>query len=255
MAQSAASARSQATPKLSIGQVLQRLGTEHPDLTPSKIRFLEDQGLVHPARTEKGYRKYSEQDVQRIRVVLRLQRDHYLPLRVIGEYLEALDRGEHPALPGAAAAAAARPKPAGAGASAGTGMAGMRQPGILDTDLQLHRDELVRRAGATVELLEAAHAAGILIRAARYGEDELLLLQTLVELDAVGIQPRHLRPYRTAVQHDLGLVERAVSPLRRRTDAARAEAKAEELARALERVRATLLRRGLRDRAKPSSHS
>lgn len=236
----AAAASNGATPKLSIGQVLQRLGTEHPELTPSKVRFLEEQGLVHPARTESGYRKFSDQDVQRIRVVLTLQRDHYLPLKVIGEYLDAVDRGENPKVPGAAAPSRAKGE-----ASAAAGL------GILETGLELRRDELLQRSGASRDLLEAAHTAGLIARAMRYGEDELVLLTTLVELDKSGIQPRHLRPYRSAAQHDLGLVERATTPLKRGKDAeakARAQEKADELATALERVRTSLLRQGLRDR-------
>ncbi|MFD2759039.1 transcriptional regulator FtsR [Gulosibacter faecalis] len=239
-ASTAAAGPAGSTPKLSIGQVLQRLGAEHPELTPSKIRFLEEQGLVHPARTEKGYRKYSDQDVQRIRVVLSLQRDHYLPLKVIGEYLEAVDRGESPKLPGATAASR---QPAESNPAAALG--------ILETGLELRRDELLQRSGASRDLLEAAHTAGLIARAMRYGEDELVLLSTLVELEQSGIQPRHLRPYRSAAQHDLGLVERAITPLKRGRDAsakARADAKADELATALERVRTSLLRQGLRDR-------
>jgi DNA-binding transcriptional MerR regulator len=70
-----------------IGQVLSVLNPEFPDLSPSKLRFLEEQGLIEPQRTPAGYRKFSEQDVQRTRVILELQRDQYLPLRVIRDYL------------------------------------------------------------------------------------------------------------------------------------------------------------------------
>ena len=82
-----------------IGQVLSVLNPEFPDLSPSKLRFLEEQGLIEPQRTPAGYRKFSEQDVQRTRVILELQRDQYLPLRVIREYLEQLDSGKSPNLP------------------------------------------------------------------------------------------------------------------------------------------------------------
>ena len=87
----------QPAPKLSsIGQVLNRLSADFPDLTPSKLRFLEEQGLVQPRRTESGYRKFSEDDIQRLRFILSLQRDHYLPLKVIRGYLEEIDRGGSP---------------------------------------------------------------------------------------------------------------------------------------------------------------
>src|SRR5580765_8243482 len=88
---------------LSIGEVLAQLRTEFPDVTISKIRFLEDQGLVEPDRTPSGYRKFNHQDVERLRYVLSVQRDHYLPLRVIREHLAALDRGQQPpVIPGGA---------------------------------------------------------------------------------------------------------------------------------------------------------
>ncbi len=229
----AAASRSGALPKLSIGQVLQRLGTEHPDLTPSKIRFLEEQGLVHPARTTSGYRKFSDSDVERIRTILALQRDYYLPLKVIAEHLTALDRGERPELP---APVATR-----------TAMNGS----ILSSDAEVSRDELLRRAGASKELLEQAQTAGLIQRSATFHADDLNLLAALVELDRSGIGPRHLRPFRTASQHELGLIEQALSGVARKpesTHRARAEAKADELADALERVRRGLARQSLRER-------
>ena len=234
MRANAARTGSAAVPKLSIGQVLQRLGGEFPELAPSKLRFLEEQGLLHPARTPSGYRKFSDADVERIRTILELQRDHYLPLRVIGEYLDALDRGERPALPGAALPAAAAPAPS-------------MLPGAVD----LSRDELLRRSGASRELLEQALASGLIPRAQHYDDDDLALLAALVELEPRGIGPRHLRAFRTAAQHELGLIEQAVSPLARRGDAAarqRAEAEGRALAEQLERVRRALVRQGLRER-------
>ena len=86
---------------MSIGEVLGALRPEFPDVTISKLRFLESEGLVEPARTPSGYRKFSHADVERLRYVLEAQRDHYLPLRVIKEHLDALDRGlELPEQPG-----------------------------------------------------------------------------------------------------------------------------------------------------------
>lgn len=231
---SAASRGSGALPKLSIGQVLQRLGSEHPELTPSKIRFLEEQGLVHPARTTSGYRKFSDVDVERIRTILALQRDYYLPLKVIAEHLESLDRGEQPELPTPVA-----PRPKTNGSS------------ILSNDAELSRDELLRRSGASKELLEQAQAASLLQRSSTFHEDELLLLAALVELERSGIGPRHLRPFRTASQHEIGLIEQALSGVARKPEStvrARTESKAEELADALERVRRGLVRQSLRDR-------
>ncbi|MGO1544199.1 MAG: transcriptional regulator FtsR [Gulosibacter sp.] len=231
---SAASRGSGALPKLSIGQVLQRLGKEHPELTPSKIRFLEEQGLVHPARTSSGYRKFSDADVERIRTILALQRDHYLPLKVIAEQLEALDRGERLDVPGTAST-----HKSASGSS------------ILTNDAELSRDELLRRSTASKELLEQAQAAGLIPRASSFHEEELLMLTALVELEQCGIGPRHLRPFRTAAQHEVGLIEQALGAVSRKPEAtvrSRTEAKAEELAEALERVRRGLVRQSLRDR-------
>ena len=91
---------------LSIGQVLARLSPEFPDLSPSKLRFLEERNLVTPSRTESGYRKFSPADLDRLRLVLSMQRDYYLPLKVIRSYLDDLDAGREPLLPGGATLAA-----------------------------------------------------------------------------------------------------------------------------------------------------
>ena len=93
-ATAAASGTSRA--RMNIGEVLDRLRPEFPGITIPKIRFLEDKGLIKPERTPAGYRKFSVEDVDRLRYVLLMQRDHYLPLKVIGEHLDAIDRGlEH----------------------------------------------------------------------------------------------------------------------------------------------------------------
>src|SRR5688572_9792227 len=81
---------------MNIGQVLEQLRGDFPSVTIPKIRFLEDKGLIKPERTPAGYRKFSEDDVSRLRYILRMQRDHYLPLKVIGEHLDAIDRGLEP---------------------------------------------------------------------------------------------------------------------------------------------------------------
>ncbi len=101
MVGAAVQARTPASPALlSIGQVLAKFNPEFPDLSPSKLRFLEDRQLICPARTESGYRKFSPEDLDRLRFVLTLQRDHYLPLKVIRGYLDDMDAGRQPELPG-----------------------------------------------------------------------------------------------------------------------------------------------------------
>lgn len=216
-------------PKLSIGQVLQRIGAEFPEVTPSKLRFLEDQGLVKPARSPSGYRKYSDDDVDRVRTILALQRDQYLPLKVIGDLLDAQDRG-----------APARAEPA-ASPAASAGPA----PSILGHGAELDRRGLVARAGATPALAEQAVSAGLIAAAGPYREEDLALLRSLVELEREGIEPRHLRAFRTAAQHELGLIEQALGTGRRR-DASGA-AKLGEIADHLGTVRRNLVRSALRD--------
>ncbi|MCU1634943.1 MAG: MerR family transcriptional regulator [Cryobacterium sp.] len=213
-------------PLLSIGQVLARLTPEFPDLTPSKLRFLEEQGLVSPARTEAGYRKFGARDLDRLRLILSMQRDHYLPLKVIRSYLEDLDAGRSPVLPG--------------GATPG--------PSMLGTARRLSREELLREASASASLLHDAVAASIILPADYYGEDALGVLRALVELQRSGIEPRHLRGFRGAAERELGLIESALVPLSRRKDAssrAKAAETAVEIAGQLEVVRSSLIRSAL----------
>ncbi len=214
-------------PLLSIGQVLARLTIEFPELTPSKLRFLEERQLIFPARTESGYRKFSASDLERLRFVLMMQRDHYLPLKVIRGYLDDLDAGREPELPG------------------GTVLDG---PSILSTDRRYKRDELVREAGATPQLLNDAVSSSLVGAADVYGDDALVVLRSLVELQKSGIEPRHLRGFRAAAERELGLIESALIPVARRKDAS-SRAKASELAREiagqLEIVRSSLIRSAL----------
>lgn len=211
---------------LSIGQVLAKLSPEFPDLTPSKLRFLEERQLVSPARTESGYRKFSPSDLDRLRFVLTMQRDHYLPLKVIRGYLAELDAGRTPDLPGGGPAA----------------------PSMLSAERKLTRDELVREAGATPMLLADAISASLIVPADLFGEEVLAVLTALVELQRSGIEPRHLRTFRAAAERELGLIENALMPVSRRKDAssrARAAEMAREIAGQLEIVRSSLIRSAL----------
>ena len=164
---------------LSIGQVLARLSPEFPDLSPSKLRFLEERNLVTPSRTESGYRKFSPADLERLRLVLSMQRDYYLPLKVIRSYLDDLDAGREPVLPGGATVSA---------------------PSMLSGDRRLSRAELIKEAGANAMLLNDAIAASLVVAGDHYGEDALAVLRALVELQRSGIEPRHLRGFRAAAE-------------------------------------------------------
>jgi DNA-binding transcriptional MerR regulator len=212
---------------LSIGQVLARLSPEFPDLSPSKLRFLEERHLVTPSRTESGYRKFSPTDLERLRLVLTMQRDYYLPLKIIRGYLDDLDAGRDPQLPG------------------GVTVSG---PSMLPSDRRLSRDELVKEAGATPMLMGDAVTASLIVAAEHYGDDELAVLKALVELQRSGIEPRHLRGFRAAAERELGLIESALIPVARRKDAssrAKALDMAREIAAQLEVVRSNLIRSAL----------
>ena len=211
---------------LSIGQVLAKLNPEFPDLTPSKLRFLEERQLITPARTDSGYRKFSTSDMDRLRFVLSMQRDHYLPLKVIRGYLDELDAGRQPELPGGA----------------------VQAPSMLSAERRLSRDELVREAGANAMLLNDAVSASLIVAADTFGEDVLSVLKSLVELQRSGIEPRHLRGFRAAAERELGLIENALMPVARRKDAssrAKAAEMAREIASQLEIVRSSLIRSAL----------
>ena len=214
------------TTLLSIGQVLAKLNPEFPDLTPSKLRFLEERQLVSPARTESGYRKFSSTDMDRLRFVLTMQRDHYLPLKVIRGYLSEMDAGRTPELPGGGVPAAS----------------------MLSSERRFSRDELIREAGANAMLLQDAISASLIMPADVFGEDVLAVLKSLVELQRSGIEPRHLRGFRAAAERELGLIENALMPVARRKDAssrARAAEMAREIAGQLEIVRSSLIRSAL----------
>lgn len=217
--------RSSSAGLLSIGQVLARLAPEFPTLTSSKLRFLEVQGIVTPVRTDSGYRKFSPDDLERLRLALTLQRDHYLPLVVIREYLEDVDAGRNPAPPASAA-----------------------PPSIVPAPRRYRREELLSAAGAAPQLLNDAISTGVIVGAETYTDQQLAMLRSLVALDRHGIEPRHVRTLRQSAERDVALVESALSPLLRRTDAgsrARASELAPELAKRLEDVRAMFVRGAL----------
>jgi DNA-binding transcriptional MerR regulator len=206
--------------------VLAKLSPEFPDLTPSKLRFLEERNLVSPARTESGYRKFSPSDMERLRLVLTMQRDYYMPLKVIRTFCAELDAGRQPELPG-------RPTPG---------------QSMLPTERKLSREELIREAGANAMLLNDAISASLIVPADLFGEDVLAVLKSLVELQRSGIEPRHLRGFRAAAERELGLIENALMPVARRKDAssrAKAADMAREIAGQLEIVRSSLIRSAL----------
>ena len=230
---------------MSIGEVLSQLRAEFPDVTISKIRFLEAEGLIEPERTASGYRKFSRDDVSRLRYVLAAQRDHYLPLRVIKTHLEAIDRGlEPPETPGGG------PQVPRALVVA-EGLPGPDSFAREPSELRLSREELVTAAGLDPDQLDQIEQFGLLAPrpGGYYDGDALVIAKTVAEMGAFGLEPRHLRSFRTAADREVGLVEQVVSPLvRQRNPEARgrAEEVARELAALSVKLHATLVRAGLR---------
>jgi DNA-binding transcriptional MerR regulator len=234
-------AADQRTPRLTIGEVLAVLRDDFPDVTISKIRYLESEDLVHPQRTPSGYRKFSGADVSRLRYVLAAQRDQYLPLRVIKEHLEALDRGEP--LP-----------PAVAG---GPGTVAPPVPGDDEaTAPPMTADQFARAAGLEPDQLADCVQFGLLITDAdgRHPSSDLPIARAAAGLARHGIEPRHLRVYRSGVEREAGLVEQLVAPvLRARSEEARARAteKLRELAVLSTQLHSALLEARLRELLRP----
>lgn len=233
---------------MSIGAVLNLLRDEFPEVTISKIRFLESEGLVEPQRTPSGYRKFSPADVERLGYVLRMQRDHYLPLKVIREHLDALDRGESVPLP----APAERRVPGPAGEAHGRELL-ERPPDTPERSIRLGRAELLAAAGVNEEVLAQWESYGLLVAGpdGAYDGDMLGVAKLVAELGQYGLEPRHLRAIKAAADREVGLVEQVVAPLRRHRNPqtrAHAESTARELATLSVRLHAALVQSGLRVR-------
>jgi DNA-binding transcriptional MerR regulator len=226
---------------LSIGEVLSQLRVEFPDITISKIRFLEDQGLVQPDRTPSGYRKFSASDVARLRYVLGQQRDHYLPLRVIKEQLEAIDRGQNPS------GAAPRPAHLAITDNAPTAEHFRAAPAAM----RLSRQELLNTAGLRPDQLAELEQFGLISQRSgdTYDDDALAIARVVAELARYGIEGRHLRSFKAAAEREVGLFGQVVGPLARQRSGdgrARAEEAIRELAALSVRLHTALVQIGLR---------
>jgi DNA-binding transcriptional MerR regulator len=223
-----------------IGEVLAQLRGEFPDVSVSKIRFLEAEGLIQPARSPSGYRKFAPADVARLRYILTAQRDEYLPLRVIKDRLDAVD-GQPPAL------SAARPGTAGALPADGT-------PGRL-----LTRRELLDAAGIGDRELTELEDFGLVRRSGRhYGQDALDAARAVVALGGYGVQARNLTAIRAAAQRETSLIEQIVAPmLRQRSPGARERASrtAQEIAVLALRLHAALVAAALADAGYGEAHA
>jgi len=215
---------------LTIGSVCSRLRAEFPDISISKIRYLEDQGLLTPRRTRGGYRLFSENDVERLETILRLQRDEFLPLRVIREEL-------------ASPAAKERKR---------------RRPSALSgAEDEIDTADLCERSGATPELVKELEEYGLITGRVEsgeklYAESEADVAAACTELSRFGIAPRHLRTFRTAADRETALLEQLVAPALRSRNAERHAAGLQDLQRLSElaqELRHLLFWRNVRDMA------
>jgi len=224
--------------RLTVGAVVRALVEEFPDVTISKVRFLEAEGLVTPSRTASGYRQFSPADVERLRYVLRAQRDLFWPLKVIKDNLEAIERG---LTPGDAVDGRPQPPPP------------TRDPDVPDAgtlatarELRLTGAELARATGLAPAAVDDLAASGLLRpdAAGLHDEADLQVAHAAAGLRAYGVEPRHLRGFRAAADREVGLVEQVVGP-RRGADAQRHAAEVAHLCLALH---AALVRGGLSGR-------
>ncbi|MFZ4505133.1 MAG: MerR family transcriptional regulator [Microbacteriaceae bacterium] len=212
---------------LSIGQVLTQLRIQFPDLTSTKLRYLEEEDLITPTRLSSGYRSYSVNDINRIRMVLTLQRDHFLPLRVIHGILSEVDAGRKPVLPSGAE---------------------LTVESMLSLEVRFTRSELLSKSGAPAALLNEAITAGLIIPSEIYGEDAMSILQALVELTKSGIEPRHMRGLKQQAEKDAQTLRNVVLPISKsssRVGRQRAIDTARGLALNLEKVRIALMMRSV----------
>lgn len=214
---------------LTIGQVLQQLRIQFPDLSSSKLRFLGDNGLVNPQRLSSGYRSYSNADVERIRIILGLQRDYFLPLKQIERVLADIDAGKAPTLPGGATVSV---------------------DSILSLDVRFTRTEMLKVSGASKTLLDDAISMGLLPAAEIYNDDSVKTLTALTELQKAGIEPRHLRGLRAQAEKDAVIVHNSVLPIVKsasRVSKQKAVDVSRELATNLEQVRLAVMMRSVED--------
>ncbi|WP_344139210.1 MerR family transcriptional regulator [Luedemannella flava] len=216
---------------MSIGEVLAELRGQFPDVTISKLRFLEAEGLIEPHRAPSGYRKYSSAHVERLRFILSAQRDRYLPLRVIREQLAAVDRGER-----VVGVASARPD-----GDTGSGT----------VEVRLSRVDLAERAGLDAEAVTNLIEYGLLVPSGdgSFDAEALAVARAAAQLAAFGIAARHLRASRAAADREVGLLEQIVAPIARHGGpGGRAQAleTVHELAALTAQLHAALVRAGLR---------
>jgi DNA-binding transcriptional MerR regulator len=220
---------------LKIGAVVEMLATEFPDISVSKVRFLEGEGLIEPRRTPSGYREFTAADVERIRYILRQQRDHFLPLKVIKENLGKWSRGVEPttAPPGG-------PPPETYFASA---------------DLILDTQQLAQTAGVTIRLVEDLVRHGVLEPDVApdgletFDAEDVAIVRAANRLVGHGLEARHLRAFRLAANREVDLFRQMTGPLLRHSSPTSNKQAAEvlaDVAQAARDLQETIVRSQLR---------
>jgi DNA-binding transcriptional MerR regulator len=223
---------------MSIGAVLDLLRPDFPDVTISKIRFLEAEGLVTPQRAASGYRRFTAYDCARLRFILTAQRDHYLPLKVIRAQLDALPEGELPPIgsPYGVPRLVSVPSIGEAPAEAGSDAAA-----VAPTRIRLSREDLLERSGVDDELLTALLKAGVITTGPGgfFDEHAVVILQCAKALSEYGVEPRHLRAFRSAADRQSDLIAQIAGPLVKAGKAG-ARDRADDLAREVAALAITL---------------
>ena len=217
---------------MSIGAVLDLLRADFPDVTISKIRFLEAEGLITPQRAASGYRRFTAYDCARLRFILAAQRDQYLPLKVIKAQLDAQPDGELPAPASSYGVphlvpAAGEPAPDSAA--------------VAPTRVRFSRDDLLERSGVDDALLAALLKAGVITRGPGgfFDEHAVVILQCARALAEYGVEPRHLRAFRSAADRQSDLIAQIAGPVVK-VNKAGARDRADDLAREVAALALTL---------------
>jgi DNA-binding transcriptional MerR regulator len=196
-----------ATSLITIGAVCRRLRDEFPDVSISKIRYLEEQGLLSPKRTRGGYRLFGEDDVERLETILRLQRDEFLPLRVIRQELAT---------------------------PSGKDWRRRRSPGLSGSEEEIALDDLCKQAGVSVDFVDELENFGLLEPRggdgeSRYSESDAAIVSICAQLQRYGLSGRHLRPFRSGADREAGLLEQVVAPALRARNPERRQGGLEDL--------------------------
>jgi DNA-binding transcriptional MerR regulator len=220
---------------MSIGAVLDALRPDFPDVTISKIRFLEAEGLVTPERTASGYRRFTAYDCARLRFILTAQRDQYLPLKVIKAQLDAQPDGELPRTGSAYGVPRLVPVSGDAGEPEEFGAA------VAPTQIRLSREDLLARSRVDDELITELVRAGVITTGPGgfFDEHSVLIAQCARALAEYGVEPRHLRAFRSAADRQSDLIAQIAGPVVKAGKAG-ARDRADDLAREVAALAITL---------------